>query len=468
MIIDTHAHLDFPDYNGDLAAVLQNAKDAGVGHIINVGTDLDSSRKSIDLASGQTAAAGGAVIYASIGIHPNHTDNAADGDFTGLEALTEMDAVVAIGETGLDYYRDHSGRDGQKLLFRRHIELAIERQLPLIIHCREANDDCLGIIGDYAHNGMKGVVHCFSADKTYAKRFLDLGLYISFTGTVTFPKADKLREAIKFVPTDRLLLETDSPFLAPQAQRGKRNEPAFLRYIIPCIAECLCLSDLDIARVTSRNAGDLFGIGGKNTDEVIAYAIRDSLYLNITSRCPNSCVFCTRSTHPFVKGHCLKLDAEPSAERLITAIGDPSEYDEVVFCGYGEPTERVDVIKTVARYLKEKGTRTRLNTNGLGDLINSSPVCPELSGLIDTICISLNSHTGEQYEAMCKPRFGKDAYPALLSFIRDAGKVIPNVVVSVVDIPEVDVGACKKIADDLGVSFKVRKYNDTGFKNPEI
>lgn len=465
MIVDTHAHLDFPDYDADLFEVLNNAKNAGIEKIINVGIDLKSSNKTIELIEKSDKELKLVKIFASIGIHPNSSSNITDKEFSDLKELVNNEKVVAVGETGLDYFRNDSDHTDQQKFFRKHIELAIDSRLPLIVHNREANDDCIKIIKEYIPLGLKGVVHCFSSNKEYAKKFLDLGFYISFTGTITYPNAKTLHETIKYIPTDRLLLETDCPFLAPQAKRGKRNEPAFLKYVIPFLADSFKLSNDDIARITSNNANDLFGIGEKSNKGAITYTIRNTLYLNITSRCPNECCFCTRKTHPYVKGHYLKLEKEPTVEELINSIGDPAIYDEVVFCGYGEPTERFDVIKTVAEFLKKKGAEVRLDTNGLGDLINGRPICKELNGLIDTICISLNSNLKEQYNKMCQPRYGDKAYPALLSFIKDAKNTIPTVIISAVEMPGVDIDACRSIAKDLGVSFRARKYNDTGFKN---
>jgi TatD DNase family protein len=289
-----------------------------------------------------------------------------------------------------------------------------------------------------------------------------LGLYISFAGPITFSNAQDLREVAKSVPVERLLLETDSPFLSPQPRRGERNEPSYLSYIIPVLAEIYGLSAEDIKRITTFNAYKLFGIGEPEQEGRIAYAIRNSLYINLTNRCSNVCDFCMRETYPIVKGHNLGLKKEPTAEEVIQAIGDPGKYDEVVFCGYGEPTERLDELITIARFLKSKGKRIRLDTNGHGDLINGRPIIPELKGLIDTICISLNAETAEKYEEICKPVFGKKTYPALIQFIKDAKQVIPNVQVSIVESPNIDTDKCKKIAEELGVDFRIRKYNVLG------
>lgn len=455
MIIDTHAHLDFKDYRDDIDEVIERAGEVGVEYMINVGTTVASSIKSIELAKQYEQ------IYASIGIHPNEASKVSGEVWSRLEALAGGNKVVAIGETGLDYYRDRSKKEDQKRLFRQHIELSLQHNLPVIIHNREASDDCLEIVHEY--NGkVKGVVHCFAGTVEDAEEFLTLGFHISFAGPITFPKADNLREALKAVPVERLLLETDCPFLAPQPKRGKRNEPSYLQYTIPVLAELYKLSVEDIKRVTALSAKNLFGIGTVNTKGEIAYVIRNSLYLNITSRCSNRCVFCSRETAPYVKGYYLGLKEDPTVEELIDAIGDPSGYDEVVFCGFGESTERMDVLTSVAGYLKEKGVTVRLDTNGLGDLINGRSICEELKGLIDTICISLNTNIEEDYQKLCHSEFDGKAYPALISFIKKARDNIPDVMVSIVGMPGIDVEGCRKIAEELGVRFRVREYNNVG------
>ncbi len=455
MIIDTHAHLDFPDFKDDIDDVIERAGEAGVEYIINVGTSVGTSVKSLKLAKKYEN------IYASVGIHPNSASNVSADDWSRLEELAGQSKVVAVGETGLDYYRDRSEKVDQKRLFRQHLELALKHNLPVIIHNREASGDCLEIVREYSGR-INGVIHCFAGSGDDAKEFLGLGFHISFAGPITYPKAENLREALKAVPIEKLLLETDCPFLAPQPKRGKRNEPSYLQYTIPVLAELYKLSVEDIKRITSLSARNLFGIAQSEAKPEIAYVIRNSLYLNITSRCPNRCVFCSRETAPYVKGHYLGSDNEPTVEELKVAIGDPSAYDEVVFCGFGESTERLDVLKEIAGYLKEKGSKVRLDTNGLGDLINGRPICKELEGLIDTICISLNTSVEEEYQKLCRSEYDCQAYPALISFIKQARDYIPDVMISIVGMPGIDVEACRKIAEELGVRFRVREYNNVG------
>lgn len=456
MIIDTHAHLDFPDYKTDLESVLSRAKDADVNCIINVGTSLASSKKSVTLANRFHN------IYASIGIHPHDASKVSEQDWQALESLITEPKVIAVGETGLDYYRNRSPHEDQQRIFHKHLTLAKNHNLPVIIHCREASDDCLKILEEHRNGVIQGVVHCFSGTVEVAKKCIALGLYVSFAGPITFSNANTLREVAKSVPVERLLLETDCPFLSPQPKRGERNEPSYLSFIVPVLANIYGLSVHDIKRITTFNAYKLFGIGEAEHEGKIAYAIRNSLYINLTNRCTNVCDFCMRETYPIVKGHHLGIKKEPTAEEVIEAIGDPGGYDEAVFCGYGEPTERLDILIPVARFLKSKGKRIRLDTNGHGDLIHGRPIIQELKGLVDTICISLNAETADKYEEICKPVFGKRTYPALIQFIKDAKQIIPSVQVSIVDMPGVDVEKCERIARELGVDFRVRKFNVLG------
>ncbi len=246
------------------------------------------------------------------------------------------------------------------------------------------------------------------------------------------------------------------------------------RSCLPVFARLHGLTEEDIARITTFNALELFGISSGNNNHTgkIAYSIRNSLYLNITNRCPNSCGFCPREDSPYVKGHYLGLDTdsdkEPTTQEIIEAIEgmddvDIKGRDEVVFCGYGEPTERLDIIKDIARYLREKGAKKiRLNTNGQGDLINGRDISKELDGLIDSVYISLNSVNSEDYMALCSPTYGDRAYPALLDFTRTAKETFPEVTLSVVDVPRLDTKACEQIARELGVGFRVRGYNNLG------
>ncbi len=252
-LIDTHAHLDIPPLNQNTDDIIKRAKDSGIHKIITIAVDIDSSFESIKYALKYD------MVYASCGIHPNHAKNIAFHDLERLKSLANEKKIVAIGEVGLDYHWDYCPAEKQKEIFLSQIDIARETNLPLIIHSREANEDVYEILKGYA-NGMKGVFHCFSGDVVFAKKILDLGFYISFTGVITFPKAITLKEVAAFVPSDRIMLETDCPYLAPVPTRGKTNEPSYLKYIAEEIAKIKGISLEELAHCTTRNATEFFSL----------------------------------------------------------------------------------------------------------------------------------------------------------------------------------------------------------------
>lgn len=256
-LIDTHCHLDFPDYQGDLPAVLERARDAGVGHIITVGIDLSTSRAAIDLAVRYPA------LFATVGVHPHHVKELVEADYTRLRELARHPCVVAYGEIGLDYVKDYSPPALQREHFARQVALARELAQPLIIHDREAHDDTVAILREALPLAAGGVMHCFSGDAAFAEVVLDLGFYISIPGVVTFPKAGAMQEAVRQVPLERLLLETDGPFLAPVPRRGKRNEPQLLLHTAQKVAELKGVAIEEVARATTANAERLFRLQEK-------------------------------------------------------------------------------------------------------------------------------------------------------------------------------------------------------------
>ena len=253
VMIDTHCHLDFDRYDSDRDEVIQRAFEANVAGLINISVDLKSALKSIELAERYPN------IYAAVGVHPNDAADADEKDLAELLSLLKHPKVIAIGEVGMDLYRDYSPKEVQRKLFRRFLQWAIEYQKPLIIHNRHADGDILSLIESTARSGWHGVFHCFSGDRNFAQRVLDLGFLISFTGTITFKNSTDA-PLVKSLPLERLLLETDSPFLAPEPHRSKRNEPAYVNYIAQKIADIKGCAVQEVARVTTDNAKDLFGI----------------------------------------------------------------------------------------------------------------------------------------------------------------------------------------------------------------
>ncbi len=456
MLIDTHAHLEMREFNDDREDVIKRAREAGVEYIITIGTTVESSRDAVLLADKYD------FIYAAIGIHPHEVKDILHPAYDIIRHFAQHKKVVAYGEIGLDYHYEHSPRSDQKRKFRDMLREARELDLPVIIHDRDAHEDTLQILSEEWSPDLGGVMHCFSGDIEMAKKLIEMGFSLSVAGPVTFPKAEALREVVRQVPIEYLLVETDAPYLAPQPVRGKRNEPAYVRHTAEAVAKIKGLSYDDVARITGFNAMQLFGIGTMPERGQIAYPIRNSLYLNITNRCTAACTFCVRYHTDFVKGHNLRLGEEPTAGELIAQIGDPGRYAEIVFCGYGEPLLRLDVVKTVAAEVKRRGGKVRIDTNGHANLIHKRNVLPELAGLVDAVSVSLNAQNAELYEKISQPKFGIETYESIKEFIREAKKYIPDVTATVVSLPEVDVDACRRIAEELGARFRVREYNVVG------
>ncbi len=457
-LVDTHAHLDFQELKTDLEGVIERADKEGVKYIITVGggKGIGSNEKAIEIANKFPN------VYASVGLHPDGADKFTHEAERLLNNLVSEKKVVAIGETGLDF-KCNIPYDVQRRAFEFQIELARKHRLPLIIHSRDAFRKAMEVLHTEARSSHSGVFHCFSGSIEVARSVLDLGFYISFTGIITFKNARELLEIVRYVPIERILIETDAPFLSPEPFRGKRNEPSRVVYVARKIAELKGLSFNDVARITSYNTRKLFGIGDVTEKGAIAYSIRDSLYLNITNRCTNSCRFCMKFKGSFVvKGYDLEIEKEPSVQEIINAIGEPTDYREVVFCGFGEPLLRLGVVREVAMWLKTKGVKVRIDTDGLANLVYGRNILPELKGIVDSISVSLNAPDRETYIKLCPSNFGERAFDAVIDFLREAKKYIPEVTATAVSVPNLDIEACRRISEELNVKFKVREYNSIG------
>lgn len=253
-LFDTHAHLDFPRFDKDRDEVIKRAQNKGVKTIVNIGSNMTTSRNSVELSRRYEN------IYSAIGIHPHDADTFNLNASKKLNKLADNDKVVAIGEIGLDFHYDNSPREKQKQSFRAQLRLAKKLDLPVVIHTRDADKETLNILKDEKAKDIGGIMHCFASDKKMAKEILDLGFYIAFGGLITFKNLRDLREVVKEVPKDRLLIETDSPYLTPEPHRGKRNEPAYVKFVAEKIAEIKGISVEEVAKVTTENAKKAYNL----------------------------------------------------------------------------------------------------------------------------------------------------------------------------------------------------------------
>lgn len=251
MLVDTHAHLQWADFDKDREKVISRAREVCVRYIVNIGFDVDGSRKAIELTEKHKG------LYATVGIHPHNASQFNENVLDELRKLSGHKKVVAIGEIGLDYYRNLSPRKAQKKAFEAQLLLAEELELPVVIHDREAHRDTLEFLSGFKGR-INGIMHCFSGSREMAAQCVKSGFYISFAGSVTFPNSRKLQEIARWIDLNMVLLETDSPWLAPQDMRGKRNEPAFLPFIAEKIAKLKRISLDELAEATTKNAREIF------------------------------------------------------------------------------------------------------------------------------------------------------------------------------------------------------------------
>lgn len=254
MFIDSHAHLDDERFDEDRKALIESLKENKIELVINIGYDIKSSRASIDLAKEYSN------IYAVVGVHPHDAQDVPENYLEDLRGLSKEEKVVAIGEIGLDFYYDNSPRDIQRKVFLDQLELGRELDLPVVIHTRDANQETFEILKEAQAKGTRGVLHCYSGSAEMALEYIKLGYYISLGGPLTFKKARVPKEVAKVVPLDKLLIETDCPYLTPEPFRGRRNEPKYVAYTAEVIAEIKGISIEDLAEATSRNTKKIFGI----------------------------------------------------------------------------------------------------------------------------------------------------------------------------------------------------------------
>lgn len=452
MFIDTHAHLFYPNFEGELDEIISRAKQNDVDYILVPATDLKTAEEVIDLTERYE------MVYGAVGVHPHDTKNWTSSLISKIEKLAKHKKIVAIGEIGLDYYYDFSPKEKQREAFKAQIELALKLDLPVIIHNRDSDEDVMEIIRGYCGAGLKAQFHCFNGSLKDAMELVGMNYMISFTGNITFKKADNLRKILQHIPPENLLLETDSPFMTPVPHRGKRNEPAYVKFVAEKIAELHKLRIEDVARITSFNAFRMFGIGSK-PETAFTYKLGNSLYINVTNRCNANCVFCKRKEYPILRGYNLGMERseEPSADVYIKEIGNPKDYSEIVFCGYGEPIIRWDIVKEISKYVKDNGGNTRLNTNGHGNIINKKDITSEMKGMIDVVSISLNTFDPRQYSELVG--LETSYFDEMIDFAKKSKPYVDKVVMTIVSIDEVDIERARKITEEeIGAEFRVREF----------
>ncbi len=454
-MVDTHCHLDLlkrEDFEGTIG-------DKSLEYLITIGYDRKTIKNALNLANTYEH------VYCAVGFHPHEADKVRDEDLEWLKHLVkENKKVVALGEMGLDYYKNYSDRERQKEVFRKQIRLARELGLPIVVHSRDAEEDTVKILEEEKAYEVGGVMHCFTGSYELMRRCVDLGFYISYSGIITYKNAESLREVVRKTPTTRILIETDSPFLSPEPVRGKPNKPINIWHTARVMAQLIPNCSLkDVDRMTSQNAKLVFNLIPKEGKESITYTINNKLYINLTNKCNLHCVFCQRERERnfWVKGYWVWVSRDPSVEEVIREIGDPKRYEEVVFCGYGEPTLRFEELKAIAKYVKERGGRVRVDTNGLMFTFLPKEKLKELKGLVDVWSVSLNAPDKETYDRVCRP-VQPGAFEKVIEFIKTAVQEGFEVIATAVDYEGVDMEKTKELAQSLGAKWRGRIYESVG------
>jgi TatD DNase family protein len=454
-MIDTHCHLDLLRKE-DLEETL---RDHSFEYLITIGYDRKTIKNALRLSEEHPQ------VFCAVGFHPHEADKVKDEDLIWLKDIaTAHPKVRAIGEMGLDFYKNYSDRKKQEEVFRKQIAIARALGLPIVVHSRDAEEDTLRVLKEEKAYEVGGVMHCFTGSYEFMRACVDLGFYISYSGIITYPNAGALREVVRRTPTARVLIETDAPFLAPQPVRGKPNKPPYIRYTAEVMAQLIpnC-SPEDVDRTTSQNAKLLFNLTTDEKKETITYVINNKLYINLTNKCNLHCTFCQRERERnfMVKGYWVWVSRDPTVEEVIREMGDPKRYDEIVFCGYGEPTIRFSVLKDIAKWVKDQGGKVRVDTNGLMFTFLPKERLKELKGLVDVWSVSLNAQDKDTYNRVCRPT-QEDAFERVLDFIKTAIKEGFEVIATAVDYPGVDMKKTEELAKSLGAKYRGRMYEVVG------
>jgi TatD DNase family protein len=452
--IDTHCHLDHPDYDEDLDAVWKAAQRCGVHYAIIPATDSASFARAEDIIRHHHG------IWAASGLHPHEASHASE-ELPRIRQALEQGSAIAVGETGLDYHYKHSTTEEQQASFRSQIEMSREFNLPLIIHVREAWEDARNLLDQYDLSSTKLIFHAFSGDEDDARWVLEHGGYLGIGGVLTFTRTERLTTIVRNYPRDRILLETDAPYLTPEPHRGRRNLPAYVGLVAERLASLWGIPVAEVRAQTSLTARQVFGLPRAGQGQAV-YRLKDNLYINMTNRCPNRCAFCLCCGLSGIGGAELWLDLEPTVDEVVAEFDERSKSfkpAEIVFCGFGEPTTRWDDVYSVGKQLRQRGLKLRLDSNGLGNLLAGRDITSEVAEVMDAVSISLNAPDAGTYQSLCHPRMN-NAFTAVVDFIKACVQHGLATTVTVVDrvIDSQAVTATEELAHSLEATFRVRSW----------
>lgn len=392
-------------------------------------------------------------MYAAAGIHPNEIDVDSKGMLGQITRVLLHPGVLAVGETGLDFYHDRVSRTRQVELFEKHIHLARVFGMSLIVHSRAAEATVLDVIGK--NPGIPVIMHCYTGPVEIAKEAADRGFYVGFAGPLTYRQNVELRNLAESLPRDRVLVETDAPYLTPEPIRGRRNEPSYVVHTAETLAGVWNMDMQSTAKILLNNSLRVFQLAPDPRTDLV-YVLYGRIYMNITGRCTNHCRFCIKNRADGIGGYFLKHREEPDEQRLELIVDslDPEWVQELVFCGYGEPTMRPKLLFRLARLAADRGFSVRLNTNGLCLERLSPEETIRLLEPFDSVSVSLNASCREEYDYLCQPE-NETAWESLKEFIELAGKVCETRLTAV-RFAGIDMESVNELAEKMNLPFRVR------------
>lgn len=448
-VFDTHCHLQLPGLAERADDVVSRAGRAGVRGMLTLGTTLKDSREALQLADARDC------VCAGCGVHPNETGSSDPVEDAREVFRMALEPVVrAVGEAGLDLHHRRVDLDVQAKWLRSQSTVARALNLPLVVHSREAERECLDVLGE--DPGHPVVMHCYTGPNDVAVESADRGWWVGFAGPLTFRRNRRLRKLAGSLPPERIVVETDAPFLAPQPVRGRRNEPAFVVHTARAACRAMGMEPRAGMDMLWTNSMRLLGLG-EHPRTAPLYVIGENVYVNITGRCDNDCAFCIRRRRPGIGGYHLRHHGEMDAERLRLAMEllRPGDFREVVFCGYGEPTMRPELLRELAAAVSGRGGRVRLNTNGLATCRMGAEAVKGMLEPFDSVSVSLNASGSEEYARVCRPS-RPGAWSCLMEFLGLLDETGVDATVTAVRDSGADLAATAALAERLGFPFRAR------------
>ena len=419
-MIDSHCHLNLQHFEDDREATIARAVSDGVVAFVNIGYDRDSLRETLELVERYP------FVFGAAGVHPHDAATLDDDLEAQVRHALDHPRVVAVGEIGLDFYRNLSPREVQVETFRRMIKLAREKDKPIIIHCRDAFNEVIDVL-ESEGGPYRGIFHAFSAGEAEARRVAELGFHVGIGGVVTYRNA-RLGETVATIPLERIVLETDSPYLTPHPWRGKRNEPSFVAHVARTVARVKDMSLADVDRATTESTYAALGLSAASLPRPV-YKVESAVYIQAATADPAD------------------LDAVPT-----------DGVSEAIITGFSDPLERPEHVLALAARARERGWRVRVNTMGLANHAAGRDVTQELKGNVDEVNVVLFGATVRAHDELAYPAAGNEGWASIRDFVRSSVAAGIETVCEFVAVPGFEAEPCREFARELGATYDIRMY----------